>query len=90
MIVKVSEIGRTTHRYHHYEMAFLHCMNPCALAYAIEALLVSNTETVLCYDRQEINPIDYARAYNASGLIAMLAVSTQSPKLAFVICEQKR
>lgn len=45
-----------------YEMTALYMlsMNPYASAYVIEALLVSNMETVSCYDRQSRESPNYA------------------------------
>jgi len=57
-----------------YSMCPLHIltMNPHAPIDAIAALLDSNLEAVLSLDNKEKTPLDYARDYNVSGLVALI------------------
>ena len=55
-----------------YGMTPLHLlmMNPHAPAETIAALLDTNMEAVLCLDNQQKTPLEYARDYNAGGLVS--------------------
>lgn len=59
-----------------YGMIPLHIlsMNPNAPADAISALLVVNMEAAFRVDYQGKNSLDYAREYNAGGLVGMVNV----------------
>jgi len=48
-------------------------INPDAPADSIAALFESNRDAVFCLDNDLNTPLDYARDYNAAGLLAMIA-----------------
>ena len=57
----------------HHGMPPLHMlsMNPNAPVNSIIALLNANMAAAFCLDNKDKNPLDYAIAYNADGLVAM-------------------
>ena len=57
-----------------YGMTPLHmlAMNSNAPADSIAALLDCNMDIVFCLDNQNQTPIDYARVYNAGGLVGII------------------
>ena len=59
----------------HHGMTPLHMlsMNPYAPVSSIIALLNANMAAVFCLDNTDRTPLDYARACNADGLLAMMS-----------------
>lgn len=74
LIENGNESASAIDSYHRMTPLHMLSMNPNAPADAIASLLNANIETSVYLDATNRTPLDFARAYNVDGLVAMISV----------------